>query len=103
MSCRTCGAEVLEVRTSSGFDVVLDPEPLTPVDELRALVAGCRTYTRHLNGDVHPRTAHKIRAAPAGSTPRSTVHRTHEHPPPPAGGAPSREGGAPRSERKVTA
>lgn len=82
--CRCTEPEVLEVRTSNGFDVKLDPTPLTPLDELRALVAGRRTYTLYVvAGEVHPRSASKIRWSPAGHTPRATVHAQHEHPPPP--------------------
>jgi hypothetical protein len=67
------------VRTHSGVDVKIDAQPLTALDELRAAMAGRATFTRWTHsGDVHPRHPSKIRARPAGSTPRVTVHREHD-------------------------
>jgi hypothetical protein len=82
--CRECRAEVALVRTSSGIDVHLDPEPLTPLAELVALMAGRWTFTRWtMSGDVHTRTPLKIKARPAGTVPRQDVHASHECTPTP--------------------
>lgn len=68
----------IEVLTASGFDVRLDPEVLDTLGELRAILAGRRTYTRHTySGEVHHRPAYKIRERPAGSRPRQDVHAEH--------------------------
>jgi len=80
--CRHTAPEVLEVRTETGFDVKLDPTPLTPVEELAATVAGRRTYSRRwVRGEVYSRSAYKIRVEPAGSNPYVTVHAEHQCPP----------------------
>lgn len=65
--------------SASGFDVRLDAEPLTPLEELLAISGGRLTYTRHPSGAVHVRNARVIRARPAGSG-RSTVHAEHRCP-----------------------
>ena len=58
--------------------VTVDSQPLDPVQELRALVAGCRTWTLHtVARELHPRGPDAIRDRPAGTRPRQTVHATH--------------------------
>ena len=72
------------IRTETGLDVRLDPEPLDPLGELRALVAGRTTYTVHTgSGAVHPRPAATIRARPASTRPRQQVHAAHQCTPAP--------------------
>lgn len=68
---------MLEARTTSGLDVVVDAAPLTAVGELQATMAGAATYTWHRVPDhlVH-RYPLVIRSRPAG-TPRQTVHARH--------------------------
>jgi hypothetical protein len=83
--CGRCGQTTLAGLSNGGrsaaLDVVLDPEPLTPIQELAALAYTggrlCRTWTLHSCGDAHARTAAVILARPAGSTWRQTVHREH--------------------------
>lgn len=66
------------VRTESGFDVRVDDEVLDALDELRVILAGRRTYTLHVgSGAVFTRSAHRIRARPAGTVPRQDVHAEH--------------------------
>lgn len=79
--CRHEGTEL--VLTELGFDVRLEPEVLTPLGELRVILAGGRTYTRHVySGAVHHRGAYEIRTRPAGSRPRQDVHAGHRCPAP---------------------
>jgi hypothetical protein len=77
--CRHPGTEL--VVTELGFDVRLDPEVLDPLSELRAAVAGRRTFTVHAgSGAVFGRGASQIRARPAGTRPRQDVHAEHRCP-----------------------
>jgi hypothetical protein len=69
---------------TSGFQVTVDAQPLTPEWELWALLAGRRTWTLHVVPDqLYPRLPSTIRSRPAGTHPRQTVHADHEctHPP----------------------
>ena len=78
MSPRCPHAGATLVLTEYGFDVRLDPEQLTPLGELRALVAGRATYTVHTStGAVFHRGAYEIRQRPAGTRPRQEVHAEH--------------------------
>ena len=80
--CPRCRSKVIEVLTESGFDVRLDPDPLDPLGELLAAMAGRSTYTRHVgSGAVHHRPARVIRERPAGTRPRQDVHPDHVCPP----------------------
>jgi hypothetical protein len=82
--CRRCGQDTisgLSGTRSAAVDVRVDADPLTPVQELDRLVAGCRTWTLHTVADeLHPRPAHVIRTRPAGTRPRQTVHAEHACP-----------------------
>lgn len=81
-SCSRCGRRILVALTNGGkaaaVDVVLDPDPLTPLGELDAQHAGRRTWTLHHTGDVHARGARQITTWPAGSGQRRTVHADHQ-------------------------
>ena len=63
--------------TGVGIEVRIDDAELDALGELRCLVAGGTTYTRHASGEVHRRTATTIRTQPAGTHPRQTVHALH--------------------------
>jgi hypothetical protein len=84
-TCRRCGAPILTARAGrvAALDVVADPEPLTPMQELLALLAGQLTW--HLvTGSLGTqritwRTATSIRAGP----PRHPVIADHTCPPQP--------------------
>jgi len=83
-----CGADTIAGWSgngrSSGFQVRVDAQPLTPEQELLLILAGRRTWTLHTVADeLHPRPARVIRQRPAGSTPRQTVHPDHVCTPPP--------------------
>jgi len=83
--CRHKSPAIIEVLTESGFDVKLDPDPLSALDELRAVLAGRRTYSRRwVRGEVYPRSPGKIRGEPAGSNPFVAVHVEHDCTPTPA-------------------
>lgn len=77
-TCGSCGAQVLEARTTSGLDVVVDAPPLSAPGEVLALLAGLATYTWHLVPDhlVH-RYPLVCQHRPAGTVPRQTVHPRH--------------------------
>lgn len=76
--CRHRAPEVIEARTSSGYDVKLDPAELDPLAELGATVAGRGTYSlRWVRGEVYPRSPYKIAHQPAGSDPFVRVHAEH--------------------------
>lgn len=58
--------------------MVLDSAPLTACGELAATVAGVHTYSHHhIPDEMHWRSAWSIRARPAGSRPRQSVHPRH--------------------------
>ena len=83
LDCNRCGQRVIRGRTgngrAAGLDVCVNAAALDPRQELAALVAGCRTYTLHtVARELHPRDARVIRARPAGTVPRQTVHATHQ-------------------------
>lgn len=80
--CGHCGRDTLGGWTGTGrllsMLVTVDTDPLTPEGELRALVAGCSTWTLHtVAGQLHARLPATIRAHPAGTRPRQTVHPEH--------------------------
>ena len=80
-TCRRCGRQTLGGWSGTGefasVQVRVDAAALTPLQELTAVVAGCRTWTLHPGiSQLHPRTARTIRTRPAG-TPRQTVHADH--------------------------
>lgn len=78
-SCRSCGGDVLEGRTAAGLDVVVDAAQLSAVGELQASMAGVGTLTHHqVPSELHHRSAWSIRARPAGSRPRQSVHARHQ-------------------------
>jgi hypothetical protein len=81
-TCRRCGTDTISGLTGNGravaLDVTVDATPLDPPGELRALMAGCATWTLHTVADeLHPRPPSVIRSRPAGTRPRQTVHPTH--------------------------
>jgi hypothetical protein len=82
--CGRCGQDTISGLSGSracSVDVRVDAHPLTAVQELHALVAGCRTWTLHTVADeLHPRTVQVIRSRPAGTRPRQTVHAEHRCP-----------------------
>jgi len=77
--CRHKGSTVLT--TLAGYEVRLDTEPLDPLAELVAAVAGRRTYTAYASGGASYRDGQTIRARPAGTRPRETVRVQHQCPP----------------------
>lgn len=80
---RRCGAQLLTGLSGGracSVDVALDTEPLDPLTELTAVVAGCWTWTLHPPGDAYPRSAAAIAAHPAGTVGRQTVHADHRCP-----------------------
>jgi hypothetical protein len=89
--CRRCGRLTVGGWSGTGellsVQVTADADPLTPEQELAALVAGCWTWTLHtVAGQLHPRTARMIRLRPAGTHPRQTVHADHRCTPHPRSG-----------------
>lgn len=75
--CR-CGAMVLAARTGSGLDAQVGADPLSPIGELEAVLAGVSTYTHHVvSSELHHRSPWSIRHRPAGTRPRQTVHPLH--------------------------
>jgi len=75
--CPDCSLETLTGQWY-GMTQTLDPDPLTPVGELDAAMAGRRTWTLHTGvGELHPRGGWTIRTRPAGTRPGQTVHATH--------------------------
>lgn len=76
--CTSCGADVLEARTTAGLDVRVDATRLSTLGELDAVLAGVPTYTHHvIPGDLAHRYPLVIRSRPAGVTPRQDVHPAH--------------------------
>jgi hypothetical protein len=91
--CNRCGRPIIGGWTRGGRllseQVTVDAAPLTAEQELGHLVAGCRTWTLHAVPDeLHPRTAWTIRARPAGTVPRQTVHPDHQCTPHPGDTSP---------------
>jgi len=79
-----CGRMVRGGWSYSGFQVLVDADPLTPELELAMILAGRRTWTLHtVAEELHPRGARQIRTRPAGTYPRQTVHPDHVCTPPP--------------------
>jgi hypothetical protein len=83
-ACHRCGARTLVGLSNGGrsaaVDVMLDPEPLTPIGELDALHGGRRTWTMHHTGDVFARSASIITRKVAGCVGRQSVHADHQCP-----------------------
>jgi hypothetical protein len=78
-----CGVKVWtghEAERSGALPYVIETRALTPREELEAVASGLMTYCVHLNGDVHARTAEKIRLRIAGVHPRMAVHPEHRCP-----------------------
>lgn len=87
-TCTRCGAEVLRARAGriAALDVVADPEPITPLQEIHTLLAGRLTW--HLVTEkwgvgsgqrITWRGATNIQAGPA----KHPVVADHECPPQP--------------------
>lgn len=87
--CPRCGADTIRGLSGGrllGQDVRVDAGPLDPRQELASLVAGCATWTLHtVAAELRPRLPHVIRARPAGTIPRQTVHADHVCGTPPGG------------------
>ena len=76
--CRHVEPLVMRMRTQSGYDVKLDPTPLTALDELAAALAGTTTYSlRIVRGELYYRTPAHITSEPAGTNPLVHVHAAH--------------------------
>lgn len=73
-----CGVDTVQGLSASGLEERVDAAPLNPEQELAAIVAGLRTFTLYVVPDqLHVRLAHHVRARPAGTHPRQTVHAEH--------------------------
>lgn len=76
--CPRCGTPVIAGGPRTVLPAVCDATPLTPLGELRAVVAGRWTWTWWTIPDtLHPRDPFVIRHRPAGSRPRMHVLADH--------------------------
>lgn len=81
--CGRCGADVISGRSDGAthWDAIVDSTPLDPLQELSAVVAGCRTWTHYTApGLLYLRGRRIIRERPAGTRARQTVHADHRCP-----------------------
>lgn len=78
--CARCGTATFGgwTREPCALLITLDAMPLDPESELAAAVAGCRTWTLHaIPQELTMRAPSAIRAHPAGTAPRQSVHAEH--------------------------
>lgn len=64
-TCPRCRRQIL-VALDEGLPARVDPAPITPAEEIAALLTGRWTYTRTRQGDLIHRDAGRIRGHPPG-------------------------------------